>query len=72
MTARQLFIQFLLIVFVVIQVQASQQNLLNYYTELVASRTEHALKYKFPSDARMHEAKNKTLKGNILILLDLF
>lgn len=64
--AKHAYIEYLLIVIsVVIGVQGYRENLRNYYTELVLNRSEQALSYTFPSDARMYEAKNKYPKGTI-------
>lgn len=43
--------------------QSTNQTLVNYYIQLINNRTQAALRYEFPIDARIHEATNKFPKG---------
>lgn len=41
------------------------QTEVDYYVELIQNRTQEALTYKFPTDARMYEADDMNVEGNI-------
>lgn len=37
--------------------------LVNYYVELINNRTQQALEYELPTDARMYKPTNNTIEG---------
>lgn len=41
------------------------QFIVDYYVDLIADRTQKALDYEFPKDARMHEPNDKVPKGKL-------
>lgn len=52
-----------ILTFAVIKSRKVDQAQVDYYANLIDERTQEALQYKWPTDARMHEAKDKNLRG---------
>lgn len=50
-----------------IQAQNVDQELVDYYVNLVNSRLAGEQHFEFPTDARMYEPENKTVEGTIFI-----
>lgn len=43
----------------------TNEHVVKYYVELINNRTEEALKYEFPSDARMYQSKDEVRRGKV-------
>lgn len=58
-------LQWLVLVFTMITVHTQDEldHLVDYYTKWNERRTQEAILYEFPNDARMHKAENKTIEG---------
>lgn len=43
----------------------NEQFLVHFYADLLNERTQKALKYEFPKDARIHKAEDEIPKGKV-------
>lgn len=65
----QLIFAFLFLHYVSVQTRDVDRTLIDYYLELIANRTKGAQNYELPTDARMYEPEDKTIKGMCFFLI---
>lgn len=71
--SKRMLLFFILTVFTVVSSQNISQPTAEYYLNWITRRSQEILQYELPTDARMHEAEDTTLRGkNIIEFLTLF